>query len=202
MSEKVRDEKEIWEEGNENYLDNAPLDAAYLLFASEKDEDKRAEAFLTFLNILAKRISEEAYVPMPFVDVNNVLLEGIDVKNLKEGDTISTKQGVRLRMDSLVDKNDKQWLPLFINDRERYKGQTANIILPVAIYDVLRIGMERDDLMGVVVNPFGKAFTFRKDLLERFLNDYEAWAKASGIQVPGANSMFAAPEGIGGDCNG
>lgn len=181
----------ISQEECDNYLDNAELDAAYMLFATEEDEERRADAFLEFLNILAKRMAEDAFVPMPFEDVDHALLNDVNVEKLMAGVEFTAKQDIRLRIDSVVDKDDKHWLPLYINDRERSKGQTANIILPVAIYDVLRIGLERENLMGVVINPFGLAFTFSKEMLERFLSDYEAWARSIGVRVPGMNSMFA-----------
>ena len=161
----------------DEYIDNAPLDAAFKLFVNEEDENKRPDAFITFLNIMAKRIKEEALVPMPFVDVNNVLGEGIDIEHVKLGDTVQIKDEVRLRMDTLIDGEGKYWLPLYINKRELEKGETANVIMPVAIMDVLKCGLAGDDLQGVVVNPFGKSFIMDKELLKKFIEDYEAWAK-------------------------
>ena len=142
---------------NDQYVDNAPLDAAYMIYQDEIDENKRTEAFITFLNILAKRISEEALVPMPFVDVNNVMFQGLE--EAKVGDTIQLKEEVRLRMDTMKDGEGDEWLPLFLSERELNKGQTANIIMPVAIIDVLKYGLEWDSVQGVVINPFGKPFT-------------------------------------------
>lgn len=193
----------------EEYIDNAPLAAAYLLFMEEEDEQKRVESFYTFLNMLAKRISEDATVPMPFVDVNDTLhneiekallnggvlgqdeegtsdadkthLEDLDIDQLKarieKCDTFQIEEEVRLRMDTMIDGENGLWLPLFINRRELDKGQTANVIMPVLIMDVLKSGLERDDVKGVVVNPFGRAFTMPKELLQKFIGDYEAWSK-------------------------
>ena len=69
---------------------------------------------------------------------------------------------------------------------EKYILETV----PVAIYDVLRQGLECDDLKGVVIDPFDRAFTLTKDILSSFLNDYEAWAKENGIVSPGKSSMY------------
>ena len=80
-------------------------------------------------------------------------------------------------MDTLIDGEGKYWLPLYINKRELEKGETANVIMPVAILDVLKCGLAGDDLQGVVVNPFGKSFIMDKELLKKFIEDYEAWAK-------------------------
>ncbi len=162
-------------EDNDQYVDNAPLDAAYMIFQDETDENKRTEAFITFLNILAKRISEEAMVPMPFVDVNNVMFQGLE--EAKVGDTIQLKEEVRLRMDTMKDGEEDEWLPLFLSERELNKGQTANIIMPVAIIDVLKYALEWDGVQGVVINPFGKPFTMRKNMIYKFIRDYEEWVE-------------------------
>lgn len=173
-------------ENKDQYVDNAPLDAALLLFLSEEDEKKRSEGFITFLNIMAKRISEDAVVPMPFVDVNNALMEGLDVERAMAGDSIQLKQEVRLRMDTMTDADGNLWLPMFLNSRELNKGETANVIMPVSILDVLKFGLHGDDLKGVVINPFGRAFTMTKDFLEKFIGDYEAWAEKNGVEIHGA----------------
>ena len=164
-------------EETDEYVDNAPLAAALLLYLDEEDENKKYDAFMTFLNVLAKRMKENAEVPMPFADVNNVLGEGLDVEHLKVGDTVQIKDEIRLRMDTLIDGDGKYWLPLYITRRELEKGHTANVIMPVAILDVLKIGLKDETLQGVVVNPFGKPYVMPKELLEKFLADYEVWIK-------------------------
>ena len=73
---------------------------------------------------------------------------------------------------------------MFLNNRELSKGQTANVIMPVAILDVLKFGLNGSDLKGVVVNPFGRPFIMTKDLLEKFIEDYEAWAEKNGLEIP------------------
>ena len=161
----------------DEYVDNVPLAAALNLFLDEEDEKKRPDAFITFLNVLAKRIKEDAQVPMPFVDVNNILGDCIDIEQVKLGDTIQIKDEVRLRMDTLIDGEGKYWLPLYINKRELEKGETANVIMPVAILDVLKCGLAGEDLQGVVVNPFGKSFIMNKELLGKFIYDYGEWVK-------------------------
>ena len=177
------------------YADNAILEAAYVLFMGEEDMEKRPQAFLDFLNVMVRRMAEEAYVPMPFVDINNTMLKGLDINNVKAGDTFSPQEEVRLKMDTMTDVNGDLWIPLFFNEKALNKGETANVIIPVALYDVLKIGLDRDDVKGVVVDPFGKPFVLSKDLLTKYLSDYMAWAEQNGIQVPGRNSMdYKEPE--------
>ena len=141
------------------------------------------------------RMAEEAYVPMPFADINNAMLKGLDINNVKVGDTFRPQEEVRLKMDTMTDVNGDLWIPLFFNEKALNKGETANVIIPVALYDVLKIGLDRDDVKGVVVDPFGKPFVLSKDLLTKYLSDFMAWAEQNGIQVPGRNSMdYRGPE--------
>ncbi len=67
------------------------------------------------------------------------------------------------------------WLPLFFSLEALHKGETANIVMPVALGDVLKIGLEREDLSGVVIDPFDKPFTLNKKQLKEFLSVYEDW---------------------------
>ena len=48
--------------------------------------------------------------------------------------------------------------------------------MPVSLLDVLKFGLEGRKVMGVVIDPFDRPFTLTKDLLEKFLSDYEGWA--------------------------
>ena len=155
------------EENKDQYVDNAPLDAALMLFLGAEDEKKRSESFITFLNIMAMRISEEAIVPMPFVDVNGTLMQGLDIEHVMAGDSVQIQEEVRLRMDTMTDSDGNLWLPLFLNSRELQKGQTANVIMPVPVLDVLKFGLNGSDLKGVVVNPFGHKKYSNKMIVKR-----------------------------------
>lgn len=162
---------------NEGYLDNASLDAAYMLFINEADLDERTKAFGVFLNVLAKKMSEGAMVPTPFMDADNALSKYLNFDDIKAGSTFVLDMDVRLKMDTMTGSDGSLWIPLFINDREISRGETANITAPVPIFDILNIGLEREDVKGVVINPFGKPFTMGKDFLNQYLSDYEEWSK-------------------------
>ena len=158
---------------HEGYMQNARLDAAYFIFVNETEEMERSVAFMRFLGILSKYVCDEAVVPTPFVDIDNAFIDAIDPEHIKVGDQITIHQDIKLRMDTMTASDGSLWIPLFINDRAIAMGETANIILPVSIHNILKAGLEREDVKGVVINPFGKATTFEKDLLERFLADYK-----------------------------
>lgn len=157
------------------YADNDMLQKALLCMTSEKDREKRREDFALFLDVLADRMACEGVVPMPFVDADNVFESEINLEKMKEGDTIKLESELRLTMDTMMDGEGVKWIPLFLSEAELQKGETANVIMPVKIYDVLKAGLAGSDVAGVVINPFGKSFLMEKELLEMFMTDYDAW---------------------------
>lgn len=163
-------------EHEDEYEANKFLMAAYYDFRNEPDEERRSHHFVSFLNAMAQGIFKELVVPMPFVDVNNTFDAAFNLENAKIGETLQLQEEVRLRMDTMKDPDGNLWLPLFFNTEAMHKGETANIIMPVTILDVLKFGLEGEDLKGVVIDPFDRPFTLSKDLLEKFLSDYEGWA--------------------------
>ena len=163
-------------EREDEYEDNKVIEKAYYEFINEADEERRAHSFVSFINAMAQGIFNEAMVPMPFVDVNNTLDTELDLGSVKLGETRQLQEEVRLRMDTMKDPDGDLWLPLFFNIEAMHKGETANIIMPVSLLDVLKFGLEGRKVMGVVIDPFDRPFTLTKDLLEKFLSDYEGWA--------------------------
>ena len=165
------------EKPKDAYEDNAVLDEAYLLFCGEKDMEKKQQAFITFLNVMAKRMSEGATVPMPFEDVEGSIFKRLDIENIKAGDTLTLEKGARLRLDTMKDGKGNLWIPLFFNKNAMHKGQTANVTMSMPIQDVLRGGLTREDVQGVVIDPFGKPFVLTKEILENILNGFEEWTE-------------------------
>ena len=49
--------------------------------------------------------------------------------------------------------------------------------MEVRIMDILKAGLDRDDVEGVVVNPFDKPFVFRENMLGHFIGNMEYISK-------------------------
>ena len=165
------------DEEEDEHIDDDPLSAAYHLFADEEDQYKKNDAFPVFLRELAKRTLEGGTVPVPMVVVEGDLLSGMDPEKINAGDEFTLKEQVRLRMDTMTDPEGKLWMPLFLNMDELEKGETANVRMEVRIMDILKAGLDRDDVEGVVVNPFDKPFVFRKNMLGHFIGNMEYISK-------------------------
>ncbi len=156
-----------------DYDGDESLDELYKQFVRQTDEGERKKAFEFFLEILCNRMIFNVTVPMPFVDVNNTLLSSIDIDNVKAGDTFKVEEDVRLKMDTMTDADGNKWLPLFLCKEEMEKGETANIIISVDMLDVFKIGLERDDLMGVVIDPFSEPLRLDKEMIQYVLSEYK-----------------------------
>lgn len=163
-----------------DYINNAPIDAALMLLLTEENEEDFTKSFITFLNVLAKRLSENAIIPMPFVDESCVLFKNLENLLLNEDGTSNTEvtfdEDVHLKMDTMTDPNGRLWFPVFTSEIELNKGEVANVIVPVPMYDVLKAGLDDPNVEGVVFNPFDRFFTMDKDLLRKILVDYERWS--------------------------
>ena len=152
---------------------NRNLNRAFYLFRDQKNEDKRAKLFISFLRELVWEMSEGVTVEAPFVDADDSFFEQLDIENAVIGEERRLDRDVRLRMDTMKDPSGDEWLPLFFTTEEIGKGETGNILIPVEIKDVLTLGLKMDSVKGVVINPFDKPFTMNKELLEKVLGECE-----------------------------
>ena len=99
----------------------------------------------------------------------------MDLEKLRVGDEFALKNPVSLKLDTMKDPEGNIWIPLFFNREQVSMGETGNIISPVKILDILKTGLNRNDVQGVVINPFKKPYTIRKNMLYHFIRDYCEW---------------------------
>lgn len=144
-----------------NYENNEYIKYAVAEIRKNETDDN----ILQLLAVLAKRMLEDGEVLAPMVDVNHALIpENID--DLKIGGTFSLEKEARLRFDTMVDSEGVEWLPLFTDEDELNKGNTANIRMNVSIESILRSGIYSNRAAGVVINPFGDAITLNKNIMK------------------------------------
>ncbi len=145
-------------------------DNQYIKMAVEKVlEEMTNENLLTLCNVLLRRMQDEGQVPTPMVDKNHVM-DSLDPNEIRMGEDITFDEQMRLVIDTMKDGQDHLWIPLFTDEDELYKGQTANIILNLPILDVLKSCLNTSDVQGIVINPFGRSLTLPKDILKMMLD--------------------------------
>lgn len=161
------------EDEEDEYSENLPVIAAYDKFYDESDERKKSDYFIGFMNELFARVADLGTVPAPFVDEKGDFFSQMDLEKLRVGDGFTIKKPVSLKLDTMKDPEGDVWIPLFFNNDQISSGETGNIISPVKILDILQMGLNRDDVQGVVINPFEKPYTIRKNMLYHFIRDCE-----------------------------
>lgn len=160
------------ENGDGEYAENRGIAIAAALLSAENDPEKRTSLFYDLMGFVLSRVQQNGEAPTPFIDKDNALSE-IDVDELSTGETFTLKKDIRIEPDTMIYGDGTLWLPLFTDNEERSKGQTANICINYPIENILRAGLAREDIAGVVINPFSSALTLPKEILGVMLDVYE-----------------------------
>ena len=153
--------------------ENAYENNKYIKMAIERFyKTKNQEDLIVLLGVLRKRMGEDGEAPMPMIDVNGVM-DGLNPDSLCLGKDFQITEEMRLRMDTVVDKDGDQWFPLFTDDDEVDKQPTTNIRINTSIKMILNNGLNSDRVKGVVINPFGQMIMLPKDILKIALKGME-----------------------------
>ena len=124
------------------------------------------------LKALHLRIAEDGEAPMPMVDVNNAF-GSLDPDNIKMGEAFSLGQELRLRMDTVVDEDGNEWLPLYTDEEEVNKEPTTNVIINASIKVIFENALNSDKVQGIVINPFTEKMILSKKAIEIVLGEWE-----------------------------
>ena len=93
--------------------------------------------------------------------------------NLKAGDTISLDHDVRLKIETVKDADEKEWIGVFTSSEEMHKGSAGNVQMNQSIESILRLALNWEQVNGIVINPFGKYIQMTKKMIELLINGYE-----------------------------
>ena len=149
----------------------AYYDMSAIMRAECRNRIDDKDNFIFFVTMLCSRMRMEGHVLVPFVTVNEDAFSGLDIENIKEGDTFRLNEDVRLRMDTVSEGKDEEWFCLFTSEELR-KQQTGNVIMSLPISEMLETSVRSERVKGVVINPFGKFVRLDKDILKVILQEY------------------------------
>lgn len=128
--------------------------------------------YAKLLDVIVQRIMEGGEVPTPMVDKNHVM-DSIELKNIKIGDTLGFDQDLRLTIDKMRDMEGNIWTPLYTDDNEVDKGDTPYIRVNMSIMTIIKEAYYYEKSKGLVINPFGQAFTIPKEILKLMIDTVE-----------------------------
>lgn len=151
------------------YAANAEIKRLATVFKTQRTE----QVLLGVLFSIAARIEEEGEAPTPTVDKSGFFNE-LDFETIKVNETITTDKPIRLVIDQMQDGAGRLWIPLFTDNDEVSKGQTANVVMNLPIRNLLESAYGMEKVEGLVINPFGDAMTLPKSLLQIIVNELKA----------------------------
>lgn len=158
----------VGSDDNEDLSGNEAIETAISQMYVRDDKDN----FIFFVTMLCSRMRMEGHALVPFVTVNEDAFSGLDIENIKEGDTFRLNEDVRLRMDTVSEGKDEEWFCLFTSEEELRKQQTGNVIMSLPISEMLETSVRSERVKGIVINPFGKFVRLDKDILKVILQEY------------------------------
>lgn len=95
------------------------------------------------------------------------------LSKVKAGDTISLDHDVRLKIETVKDSDEKEWIGVFTSSEEMHKGSAGNVQMNQSIESILRLALNWEQVNGIVINPFGKYIQMTKKMIELLINGYE-----------------------------
>lgn len=105
----------------------------------------------------------------PMVDMYHNLFTP---KEIKIGDTFTIEEPVHLKIDEMKDENNKLWIPLFSSEAEIDKGECSNIRMSIPVLDLIKVAFTKENIEGIVINPFSQGFVLSNQTLGFMLKMY------------------------------
>ncbi len=99
------------------------------------------------------------------VDTPEDVIAMFDPEKINVGEKIQNDEDLHLKIMSVQDSDGFIWFPVYTSEEESDYGPGWSII-NFSIEEILRYVLGIEETEGVVINPFGKAFTLTKDLIK------------------------------------
>ena len=127
---------------------------------------------LLFMEVMVTRMQQAGEVVVPYITENPFMSEE-QISKVKAGDTISLDHDVRLKIETVKDADEKEWIGVFTSSEEMHKGSAGNVQMNQSIESILRLALNWEQVNGIVINPFGKYIQMTKKMIELLINGYE-----------------------------
>ena len=151
-------------ESTANQMIEAAIDQYYI------QQDKNG--MLLFMEVMVTRMQQAGEVIVPYITENPFMSEE-QISKVKAGDTISLDHDVRLKIETVKDSDEKEWIGVFTSSEEMHKGSAGNVQMNQSIESILRLALNWEQVNGIVINPFGKYIQMTKKMIELLINGYE-----------------------------
>lgn len=144
------------DETQANQMIEAAIDQYYI------QQDKNG--MLLFMEVMVTRMQQAGEVIVPYITENPFMSEE-QISKVKAGDTISLDHDVRLKIETVKDADEKEWIGVFTSSEEMHKGSAGNVQMNQSIESILRLALNWEQVNGIVINPFGKYIQMTKKMI-------------------------------------
>ncbi|MDO4499684.1 MAG: ADP-ribosylglycohydrolase family protein [Erysipelotrichaceae bacterium] len=165
---------------NPEYFKN--IDIAYKIedLYRNKDEKDNEQYYSNIYDAIIERMAEGGLVPVPVIDPAD-LFEERQIFDMTIEEYKECEETGYLALDPLnLVEDDTEWIPLFTNSKQCKNSMMSKTVISMKIEDLIKITLEKENVSGVIVNPFGKRVFINKEVLKEILLRVKV---ARGVQL-------------------
>ena len=133
-------------------------------------QDSTKDNLFGVLAAILKRMQADGHFLIPVI-LPESMLDMFDVEHLKVGDTVTTREEMRIKPHHIQTDDGKIWLVAFTSREEYQKGEAVSVIS-----NFIRPSLEGSVEMpveGIILNPWGQSLLLTKDLINMILKASE-----------------------------
>lgn len=134
------------------------------------------EGMILFMNMMINAMNQGGEFIVPYI-TKNPFLSKEQINSISIGDTFALDHDVKLKMETVKDASDVEWLGVFTSTEEMHKGSCGNVQINQSILSILRLALDLEEINGIVINPFGKYMQISKAMILLLIGIYEEHEK-------------------------
>ncbi len=142
--------------------ENAEIESAISDFNADNSKDN----FINVLEAIRLRMHDDGQFLVPCL-TPQAAIGMFDLDNIKVGDTVTSKEELHFRLETLRTDDGKTWLAAFTSQEELSKGNYDHPLTSITtdIREFLKYCFEISE-EGVIINPWGEHFILSKEAIK------------------------------------
>ena len=130
------------------------------------------------LQALADRCIDNEEIIVPCIDVNNTI-NNMNLEEAIEKKQFQLDEELRLRIEPVKDDEGALFIPFFTSYEEINKGIMPNTRVNWLVKNMIYDAYYRDDIAGMIINPFSDKIMIPKVFLKNIIDEVEANQKTT-----------------------
>lgn len=136
------------------------------------------DGMLVFMKTLLISIEQGGELVVPYITTHSILSEE-QLNSISIGDTFTLDHDVKLKLETVKDVKENEWMGVFTSTNEMHKGSSGNVQINQSILSILQSVLDLEEVNGIVINPFGKHIQISKNMIALLISIYDECAKES-----------------------